>query len=145
MSTITRSATLNAVGDTVSLLTGPLAAVAIAAGRKHEHQHDSVIRGERHAQFTVTASGVFTGVRYSVVRVFADQTESAGAPISPIDSTTTKTVIDFPNGSVNDFKIRLDAIASGSVAFAISSTRPGSEAGPGESAFRWPPVGPVGG
>ncbi len=141
---MTRSATLNTAGDTFSLLSGPLPAAAIAAGRKHEHWHDSAIRGQQHAQFAVSVSGTFAGLVYRIVRVLADQTESVGAPISPADSTPSTTTIDFPVGSVNDFKVRLDAIASGSVVLTLSSTRPGSEAAPGAAAAKFRPVGPVG-
>ena len=136
MSTMTRSATLTTPGDTLSLASGPLSAAAIAAGARHPQMHESMLRADRHAQFTVSAAGVFTGARYSILRVGVDLTESAGASISPADSTPLATVVDFPVASLSDVKVRLDALASGSITLTIASTRPGSEAAPGASVGR---------
>ena len=130
MATLTRSATLSTPGDSVSLVNGLLSAAAIAAGQKHPHAHDSVLRQERHAQLSVSASGTFVGAAYRIFRVYVDQTESVSPAITPADSTPLTTLVDFPaGGSICDFKIRLDALASGSITLTISSTRPGSEAG----------------
>ena len=121
---MTNSATLAAVGDTLSVAQGPLAGAAIGGGAKYQPPQDSPILAVRDAALLVSYSGTFAGAKLEIVRVRPNQVQEViDSHVSPADNATGSVRIDFPAGAYSDFRCRILKLTSGSIAITLATSK----------------------